>query len=98
MSQMSPGYKTIFHRQIRVQYDARSTDSAILCPASLCPQPVPPPNVGQPELDPGMTPQSPNGDGLYWDVNGDGKVDFYDVIDFFINLEWIAAERVCPVL
>jgi len=43
-----------------------------------------------PNWTPGMTPRDPNGDGLYEDINGDGKVDFYDVIDFFINLEWMA--------
>ncbi|MEI6293619.1 MAG: SBBP repeat-containing protein [Methanomicrobiales archaeon] len=40
------------------------------------------------------TPLDPNHDGLYEDINGDsvdggGAPDFYDVIDFFWNLEWM---------
>ena len=57
---------------------------------------VPLPTSVSPNWTPGMTPNSPYGDGLYWDVNGDGKVDFYDVIDFFINLEWMALNEYAP--
>ena len=36
-----------------------------------------------------QTPIDPNGDGLYEDVNGDGVVNVYDVIDFATKLYWI---------
>jgi len=35
------------------------------------------------------TPKDPNGDGLYEDVNGDGQVNYNDVIDFATYLWWI---------
>jgi PKD repeat protein len=40
---------------------------------------------------PGITarPADPNGDGLYEDLNGDGKISFSDVSLYFNNLQWI---------
>jgi PKD repeat protein len=57
---------------------------------------LPIPTSMSPNWTPGMMPTDPVGDGLYRDVNGDGKVDFYDVIDFFINLEWMAINEYAP--
>ncbi len=44
---------------------------------------------------PGMstTPTDPDGDGLYEDLNGNGRKDFNDVVLFFNNLEWIAGNE-----
>ena len=41
-------------------------------------------------------PLDPNGDGLYEDVNGDGFVNFQDVIDYFKYMEWIADNEPGP--
>ncbi|MBU3966577.1 MAG: hypothetical protein KKG76_04250 [Euryarchaeota archaeon] len=40
---------------------------------------------------PGMekVPTDPDGDGLYEDINGNGRKDFNDVVMFFNYLEWI---------
>ena len=54
------------------------------------------PTSVSPNWTPGMIPKDPDGDGLYRDINGDGRVDFYDVIDFFINLEWMAINEYAP--
>jgi lysophospholipase L1-like esterase len=35
--------------------------------------------------------RAPLGDGLYWDVNGNGRMDFADVVLFFNQLDWCAA-------
>jgi len=41
---------------------------------------------------PGYTssPTDPDGDGLYEDLNGNGALDFNDVVLFFNNMDWIA--------
>jgi PKD repeat protein len=40
---------------------------------------------------PGYTdpPLDPDGDGLYEDVNGNGRLDFDDVVVFYQNIQWI---------
>jgi len=40
---------------------------------------------------PGHTspPTDPFHDGVYWDVNGNGRIDFDDVVQYFLYLEWI---------
>ncbi len=40
---------------------------------------------------PGYTnpPTDPFHDGVYWDVNGNGRIDFDDVVQYFLYLEWI---------
>jgi PKD repeat protein len=40
-----------------------------------------------------LPPTDPDGDGLYDDVNGNGRRDFADVVLYFNNLEWIAANE-----
>ncbi len=35
-------------------------------------------------------PTDPDGDGLYEDLNGNGRLDFADVVAYFDNMEWIA--------
>ncbi len=42
-------------------------------------------------------PTSPDHDGLYWDVNGDGSVDFVDVMIFFNNMELMEADGLTPL-
>jgi subtilisin family serine protease len=44
---------------------------------------------------PGLTsaPKDLNGDGMYEDINGNGRMDFNDVVVFFSNFEWIAANE-----
>jgi PKD repeat protein len=44
------------------------------------------------QVVPGATelPRDLNGDGLYEDVNGDGALDFNDVVLFFNQMDWIA--------
>jgi PKD repeat protein len=37
-------------------------------------------------------PTDPNGDGMYEDLNGNGRIDFNDVVLFFHHLEWIGAQ------
>jgi len=42
------------------------------------------------EALPGFNPPTdPDGDGLYEDINGNGLIDFDDVVEFFWNFEWI---------
>ncbi len=38
-------------------------------------------------------PADPNGDGLYEDLNGNGRADFNDVILYFNAMEWIAQNQ-----
>jgi PKD repeat protein len=38
-------------------------------------------------------PTDPNGDGLYEDVNGNGRADFADVVLYFNQMSWIAAHE-----
>jgi PKD repeat protein len=40
---------------------------------------------------PGQTnpPTDPFYDGVYWDINGNGRIDFDDVVLYFLYLEWI---------
>jgi PKD repeat protein len=51
--------------------------------------------VQQPVALPGMTspPTDPDNDGLYEDLNGNGRADFADVTLFFDHMEWIAANQ-----
>ncbi len=44
---------------------------------------------------PGFTtfPTDPDSDGLYEDINGNGRKDFSDVVLFFDDLEWVAANE-----
>ena len=44
---------------------------------------------------PGMTnpPRDLTGDGLYEDLNGNGRADYSDVVTFFKQMEWIAANQ-----
>ncbi len=41
---------------------------------------------------PGL-PTDPDGDGLYEDINGNGRTDFADVVLLFNSLEWLAANE-----
>jgi len=49
----------------------------------------------QPVTLPGMTspPTDPDNDGLYEDLNGNGRTDFADVTLFFEQMEWVAANE-----
>jgi PKD repeat protein len=51
-------------------------------------------NVSAPVLPvfPGCTkaPLDPNNDGLYEDINGNGRLDFADVVAYYDNMAWIA--------
>ncbi len=38
-------------------------------------------------------PTDPDGDGLFEDLNGNGRVDFGDINAFYANLEWIRANE-----
>ena len=51
--------------------------------------------VQQPVALPGMTgpPTDPDNDGLYEDLNANGRADFADVTLFFEQMEWIAANQ-----
>jgi len=44
---------------------------------------------------PGMTavPTDPDNDGLYEDLNANGRPDFADVVLFFDQMDWIAANE-----
>ena len=42
-----------------------------------------------PPLPNHTAPTDPNGDGLYEDINGNGKMDFDDVVKFFWHFEWM---------
>jgi PKD repeat protein len=41
-------------------------------------------------------PKDPNGDQVYWDVNGNGRIDFNDVTTFFQNMQWIRDTQYVP--
>jgi PKD repeat protein len=47
---------------------------------------------------PGKTnvPQDPFGDQIFWDVNGNGLIDFNDVITYFQNMQWIRDNQYVP--
>ena len=34
-------------------------------------------------------PTDPFYDGVYWDLNGDGNITFFDVLLYFDNMDWI---------
>jgi PKD repeat protein len=55
--------------------------------------------VQQPVALPGMTnpPTDPDGDGLYEDLNGNGRADFSDIVLFFSQIEWIAENEPVPL-
>ncbi len=44
----------------------------------------------------GDTPLDADGDGLYDDANGNGRMDFADVVLFFNQMTWIAANEPVP--
>ena len=64
-----------------------NTVSAILNVTSV----IPFPNQTNPPTD-------PDGDGLYEDINGNGRMDFDDVVQFFKYLEWTEANQANPLL
>jgi PKD repeat protein len=41
-------------------------------------------------------PTDPFDDQVYWDVNGNGKIDFNDVTTFFQNMQWIRDNQYIP--
>ena len=43
-------------------------------------------------------PTDPDGDGLYEDINANGRMDFDDVVQFFKYLEWIESNQPNPLL
>jgi PKD repeat protein len=47
---------------------------------------------------PGKTkiPTDPFEDQLFWDVNGNGRIDFNDVITYFQNMQWIRDNQYIP--
>ncbi len=47
---------------------------------------------------PGKTkiPTDPFEDQLFWDVNGNGRIDFNDVITYFNNMQWIRDNQYIP--
>ena len=55
--------------------------------------------VQQPVVLPGMTnlPTDPDGDGLYEDLNGNGRADFSDIVLFFSQIEWITENEPVPL-
>jgi PKD repeat protein len=38
-------------------------------------------------------PTDPDGDGIFEDLNGNGRLDFADVVLYFNQMEWIAANE-----
>ena len=55
--------------------------------------------VQQPVVLPGMTnpPTDPDGDGLYEDLNGNGRADFSDIGLYFSRMEWIIENEPVPL-
>jgi len=51
--------------------------------------PFPGPNIAGPPTD-------PDGDQKYWDVNGNGWIDFADVVKYFQNMQWIRDNQYKP--
>jgi PKD repeat protein len=41
-------------------------------------------------------PKDPYGDQIYWDVNGNGDIDFNDVTTYFQNMDWIEDNQYIP--
>jgi PKD repeat protein len=50
------------------------------------------PLIQVPQIPGYQAPTDPNGDGLYEDLNGNGRNDFNDVVVFFNNMEWIGVQ------
>lgn len=55
--------------------------------------------VQQPVTLPGMTnpPTDPDGDGLYEDLNGNGRADFADLTLYFNEMDWIEGNEPIPL-
>ena len=66
-------------------------------PTTAVPTPTKQPTSTPSEVKPfpGYTkpPTAPGGDGLYRDINGNGRIDFNDVVVFFTNMEWVIANQ-----
>ncbi|WP_226022365.1 hypothetical protein [Halomicrobium salinisoli] len=45
------------------------------------------PDEGPPAIGDGAAPTDPDGDGAYEDLNGNGEVDYQDVVEYFENME-----------
>jgi PKD repeat protein len=41
-------------------------------------------------------PKDPFGNQMYWDVNGNGNIDFNDVTTYFQNMQWIRDNQYVP--
>jgi PKD repeat protein len=72
----------IHHLTLRFTGDGQNLDQVSFVQVDL---PVVPGGVNPPA--------DLNDDGLYEDVNGDGRLDFNDVVLFFNQMDWIAAEE-----
>jgi PKD repeat protein len=46
-----------------------------------------------PQLPGYPAPTDPDGDGFYEDLNGNGRIDFNDVVIFFNAIEWISGQE-----
>jgi len=68
------------------------TQTIIQTPTST-PIPTPAPSAVKPLPGFSVPPRDLNGDGLYEDLNGNGRLDFNDIIVFFNNMDWIAANQ-----
>jgi PKD repeat protein len=72
-------------------------------PTKVIPQPVlypVPQETGETKYSPTgwsdvvyTMPSDPDKDGLYEDLNGDGSVDFRDVVLFFKDMDWISSHE-----
>jgi len=40
--------------------------------------------------------RDPDGDQVYWDVNGNGRIDFNDVTTYYQNMQWIRINQYIP--
>jgi PKD repeat protein len=66
-------------QQVQVSAGQTSNVNLTLTPPAI-------PGVAKPPTD-------PNHDGLYEDLNGNGRIDFNDVVLFFHNMAWITANE-----
>ena len=76
-----PGLYDLYVRNAGGEWVYTSAAFTVTAPAVL---PVPPSAV---------LPTDTDGDGLYDDVNGNGRADFADVVLYFNQMTWIAANE-----
>ena len=86
-----PAEGTYTARLIVIDTDGQRSEPAIVEVEVTAPSPIPPQTNAPGPIRAGLpTPTDPDGDGLYEDVNGNGRVDYSDVALFAANINNVA--------